>query len=85
MIVRLVLKGMWSNRGLQVRPQERHCLFLFVLFAHPNPDGSYGGRTIPRFEVADGPLAWLRNSVFVGTLHAHASGDQVDLEFFRVD
>lgn len=53
--------------------------------AHPLGDGRYGGRTIPKFEVADGPLAWLRDSVFVGTLLAHASGEQVDLEFFRVD
>jgi hypothetical protein len=54
-------------------------------FAHPNGDGSYAGRTMPRFEVGDGPLAWLRRSIFVGTLHAHASGEQVDLDFYRVD
>lgn len=54
-------------------------------FAHPNGDGSYGGHTVPRFEVANGPLDWLRNSMFVGTLHAQASGERVDLDFFRVD
>ena len=53
--------------------------------AHPQADGSYGGRTIPSFDVADGPLDWLKNSVFVGTLNAHADGTQVDLTFFRVD
>jgi len=30
------------------------------------PDGSFIGRTVPRFEVADGPHAWLRHSIFVG-------------------
>lgn len=54
-------------------------------FARANGDGSYGGRTAPRFEVGDGPLEWLRRSMFIGTLHAHASGEQVDLAFYRVD
>ncbi len=53
--------------------------------AHPLSDGSYGGRTIPQFEVAEGPLSWLRRSIFIGTLLAHASGAQVDIAFFRVD
>jgi hypothetical protein len=54
-------------------------------FAHPNDDGSYGGRTVPRFELANGPLDWLRSSVFVATLHAIPSGERVDLDFYRVD
>jgi hypothetical protein len=53
--------------------------------AHPQTDGSYRGRTVPQFELAPGPYDWLRDSIFIGTLLAHASGDQVDLEFFRVD
>ena len=53
--------------------------------AHAQPDGSYKGRTVPRFEVAAGPLDWLRNSVFIGTLLAPPEGDRVELEFFRVD
>ena len=53
--------------------------------ARPEQDGSYSGRTVPRFEVAPGPYDWLRDSVFIGTLLAHSSGDRVDLSFFRVD
>lgn len=53
--------------------------------AHPNPDGSYRGHTVPQFEAAHPSLDWLRRSVFVGTLLAHASGTQVDLEFYRLD
>jgi hypothetical protein len=53
--------------------------------AHPSPDGSYRGHTVPQFEVAHPELDWLRRSIFVGTLHAHASGKQVDLVFYRVD
>lgn len=53
--------------------------------AHPQPDGSYAGRTTPQFEVEAGPLDWLRRSTFIGTLLAHASGDRVELDFYRVD
>jgi hypothetical protein len=53
--------------------------------AHPNPDGSYRGHTVPQFEAAHPSLDWLRRSVFVGTLLAHASGTQVDLAFYRLD
>lgn len=53
--------------------------------AFPQPDGSFRGHTVPQFEVAPGPLAWLRRHVFVGTLQAAAEGDKVALEFFRVD
>ncbi|WP_373506125.1 DUF3237 family protein [Aestuariivirga sp.] len=53
--------------------------------AHTQADGSYTGRTVPRFEVASGPLDWLRNSIFIGTLLALPAGDRVQLEFFRVD
>ena len=48
------------------------------------PDGSFVGRTVPRFEVAEGPYAWLRHNIFVGTLRADAAGAFVDLRFFRV-
>lgn len=48
------------------------------------PDGRFVGRTVPRFEVADGPHAWLRHSVFVGTLAADPAGAFVDLRFYRV-
>ena len=48
------------------------------------PDGCFVGRTVPRFEVADGPHAWLRHSVFVGTLVADPAGAFVDLRFYRV-
>ena len=74
----------WARYTIQT--DEGHLVSIINSgFAHPNGDGTYGGRTVPRFEVADGPLAWLRSSVFVATLLAHASGEQVDLEFFRVD
>lgn len=74
----------WARYTIQT--DEGHLVSVINSgFAHPNGNGSYGGRTVPRFEVATGPLDWLRRSVFIGTLHAHASGDQVDLEFFRVD
>lgn len=53
--------------------------------AAPQGDGSYAGRTVPQFEVAAGPLQWLRNHVFIGTLMARAEGDRVELAFFRVD
>lgn len=53
--------------------------------AFPQPDGSFHGHTVPQFEVAAGPLLWLRRHVFLGTLQASAEGDRVDLEFFRVD
>ncbi len=53
--------------------------------AFPQPDGSYAGRTVPQFEVASGPLSWLRNHIFLGTLLASAEGDRVELAFFRVD
>lgn len=48
------------------------------------PDGRFVGRTVPRFEVADGPHAWLRHSIFVGTLTADPAGAFVDLGFYRV-
>jgi hypothetical protein len=53
--------------------------------ARPVDDGSYVGRTVPRFEVADGPLGFLRDHLFIGALSAPAEGLFVDLEFFRVD
>ncbi|WP_291206928.1 DUF3237 domain-containing protein [Hyphomonas sp.] len=74
----------WARYTIQTN--EGHLVSIINSgFAHPNGDGSYGGRTIPRFEVATGPLDWLCRSVFVGTLLAHASGDRVNLAFFRVD
>jgi hypothetical protein len=53
--------------------------------AWPAGDGSYRGRTVPVFEVADGPLGFLRDHIFIGTLNAHASGELVEIEVFRVD
>lgn len=53
--------------------------------AFPQPDGSFRGHTVPQFEVASGPMLWLRRHMFLGTLHAAAAGDEVVLEFFRVD
>lgn len=50
----------------------------------PLPDGSLYARTSPQFEVAGERYAWLRRSIFVGTLVPGASGGVVQLEFFRV-
>lgn len=50
----------------------------------PQPDGSLYARTSPQFEVAGERYAWLRRSIFVGTLVPGASGGVVQLEFFRV-
>jgi hypothetical protein len=47
-------------------------------------DGHFVGRTIPQFEVQDGPHDWLRRSVFVGTLDADPSGEFVTLKFYQV-
>lgn len=40
-------------------------------------------RTTPRFETASTRLAWLMESVFIGTGARHP--DRVELSFFRVD
>ncbi len=53
--------------------------------AHPQADGSYTGHTVPQFETGASELSWLRNSIFVGTLVAQASGRAVDVAFYRVD
>lgn len=50
----------------------------------PRPDGSLYARTVPQFEVAGDHYAWLRRSLFVGTLAPLAAGGAVQLEFFRV-
>lgn len=50
----------------------------------PLPDGRLYARTSPQFEVAGERYAWLRRSIFVGTLVPGASGGVVQLEFFRV-
>ena len=50
----------------------------------PLPDGSLYARTSPQFEVAGERYAWLRRSIFIGTLVPGASGGVVQLEFFRV-
>ncbi len=52
--------------------------------AVPQPDGSVSVRTVPQFEVAGQRYAWLRRSIFVGTLEPVATGDAVRLHFFRV-
>ena len=50
----------------------------------PQSDGSLYARTSPQFEVAGERYAWLRRSIFVGTLIPVATGGAVQLEFFRV-
>jgi hypothetical protein len=50
----------------------------------PQPDGSLYARTTPQFEVAGERYAWLRRSIFVGTLIPVATGGAVQLQFFRV-
>ena len=50
----------------------------------PQPDGSPYARTTPQFEVAGERYAWLRRSIFVGTLIPVATGGAVQLQFFRV-
>jgi hypothetical protein len=52
--------------------------------AAPTLSGDFVGRTTPRFEVADGPYAWLARSSFVGTLLTNAAGTVARLEFFLV-
>lgn len=50
-----------------------------------NDNGSYGGRTVAEFEVADGPHAWLRESIFIGTLTAEVGNDdEVVIELWQV-
>ncbi len=74
----------WARYTLALETGE----FVSVLntgLAFPLADGSYAGRTVPQFEVAAGPLQWLRNHIFLGTLMAPATGDRVELQFFRVD
>jgi hypothetical protein len=53
--------------------------------AHQNPDGSWGGHTVPSFEVAALAYQWLCQSIFIGALQARAAGDRVELEWWRVD
>lgn len=50
----------------------------------PQPDGSSYARTAPQFEVADERYAWLRRTLFVGTLAPVEGGGAVQLQFFRV-
>ena len=50
----------------------------------PDGQGGFTGRTVPVFEVADGPHAWLRRCIFIGTLQADPAGAFVDLAFYRV-
>jgi hypothetical protein len=52
--------------------------------AVPTADGSVYVRTVPQFEVAGERYAWLRRSVFVGTLNAVDTTHAVRLQFFRV-
>ncbi len=52
---------------------------------YKNGDGNYGGRTVAEFEVADGPHAWLRESIFIGTLFADDKNEhEVSIELWRV-
>jgi len=50
----------------------------------PQADGSRLVRTVPQFEVAGDQYAWLRRSIFVGTLAPAEGGNAVQLQFFRV-
>ena len=50
----------------------------------PQPDGSLYARTSPQFKVAGERYAWLRRSIFVGTLIPLATGGAVQIQFFRV-
>jgi hypothetical protein len=50
----------------------------------PQPDGSQRVRTVPQFEVAGEQYAWLRRSIFVGTLAPAQGGGAVQLQFFQV-
>ena len=52
--------------------------------AIPQPDGSVSVQTTPQFEVASERYAWLRRSIFVGTLTPVETGHAVRLQFFRV-
>ncbi|HZG67936.1 MAG TPA: DUF3237 domain-containing protein [Herpetosiphonaceae bacterium] len=52
--------------------------------AVPQAGGSVYVRTVPRFEVGGERYAWLRQSIFVGTLTAVETGNAVHLQFFRV-
>ena len=53
--------------------------------AHQQQDGTWQGHTAPVFEVAAPAYLWLCRSVFVGSLLARASGDLVELEWWRLD
>jgi hypothetical protein len=46
--------------------------------------GDFRGRTVPQFEVADGPYAWLRDAAFVGTLLTNAEGTLAKATFYRL-
>src|SRR5919202_5825878 len=52
--------------------------------AVPEADGSVSVQTTPQFEVVGEQYAWLRRSVFVGTLTPVETGNAVRLQFFRV-
>lgn len=47
-------------------------------------NGDYRGRTVPQFEVADGPYAWLRDAAFIGTLLTDGAGTLAKATFYRV-
>ena len=48
------------------------------------PDGSWAGRTTPKFEAAAPQYDWMRNCVFIGTLLASADGTRVEMAFYAV-
>jgi hypothetical protein len=52
--------------------------------AAANADGNFEGRTVPQFEVAEGPYGWLRDAAFVGTLLTDAAGTRARLDFYRI-
>ncbi|TDW67448.1 uncharacterized protein DUF3237 [Novosphingobium sp. PhB55] len=49
----------------------------------PVDPGSYYFRTAPRFEVRDGPHAWLRQTMFIARGVRHP--EEVVIDFYRVE
>ena len=47
-------------------------------------NGDFRGRTVPQFEVAGGPYAWLRDAAFIGTLLTDGAGTLAKATFYRV-